>query len=141
MKRLFILLAVAATALTACHTKIWDRPSIAIEAESIDVPAEGETLVIPVQSTGVDNVEVIYSYGDRWDIDNNGDLYPVEGWITIDKVINNYDQTRALAEWSSGIKITVAPNATDYARSANISVTSFTAKDVVEIRQAAAEQN
>jgi hypothetical protein len=107
------------------------------------VGAEGGEMIIPVTSTGVDNVEVIFNYFDRWEVDDeNGDLTPQEGWIEIVKVINEYDAdkeaTRALAMYESAIVVKVLPNDTGYGRSATLSAQSFTVSDRIIIRQPAA---
>ncbi|MBR0363321.1 MAG: hypothetical protein IIX38_05960, partial [Alistipes sp.] len=109
--------------------------------ESMAVEAEGGEVIIPVTSTGVDNVEIIFDYSDRWEVDEeNGDLTPQEGWIKIVKVINEYEvPTRALAKWDSGICIVVEPNATGHERKAKISVQSFMLHDTIEIIQSAGE--
>ena len=97
MKKLFFV-AVAAIAVfgVSCENtilpgKIEDKPFVEFFEESIVVDAEGGEVIIPVTSTGVDNVEVIFNYYDRWDEDaENGDLTPQEGWIKLGKVINEY---------------------------------------------------
>lgn len=132
MKRLFILFAVAAT-MAACEGPM-DVPEVNIDLESIVAPTEGDVMTIDVNSTGIDDVVILYNKGDRWITDSQtGDLYPAEGWITINKVDN--DTTRALPVWDSKVEITVAPNDTGYERVARIKVISFTAEDIIEIRQ------
>lgn len=132
MKRLFILFAVAAT-MAACEGPM-DVPEVNIDLESIAAPTEGGVMTIDVNSTGIDDVVILYNKGDRWTTDSQtGDLYPVEGWITINKVV--YDVTRALPVWDSEVEITVAPNDTGYERVARIKVISFMAEDIIEIRQ------
>lgn len=135
MKRLFILVAVAAMS-AACESRLMDVPEVNIDLESITAPTEGGVMTIEVNSTGIDDVVVLYDKRDRWTTDTQtGDLYPVNGWITINKVIDRYDTTRALAVWNSGVEISVAPNETGYERIARIKVISFMAEDIVEIRQ------
>ncbi len=145
MKKLFFV-AVAAIAVfsVSCENtilpgKIEDKPFVEFFEESMTVGAEGGEMIIPVTSTGVDNVEVIFNYSDRWEVDEeNGDLTPQEGWIKVVKVINEYEvPTRALAKWDSGISIYVEPNATGYERKAKISVQSFMLHDTIEIVQGA----
>ena len=147
MKKLFFV-AVAAIAVfgVSCENtilpgKIEDKPFVEFFEESIVVDAEGGEVIIPVTSTGVDNVEVIFNYYDRWDEDaENGDLTPQEGWIKLVKVINEYDvPTRALAKWDSGICIYVEPNTENYERKAKISVQSFMLHDTIEIIQSAGD--
>lgn len=147
MKKLFFV-AVAAIAVlgVSCENtfapgKLEDKPFVEFFEESMTVGAEGGEVIIPVTSTGVDNVEIIFDYSDRWEVDEeNGDLTPQEGWIKIVKVINEYEApTRALAKWDSGICIVVEPNTTGYERKAKISVQSFMLHDTIEIIQSAGE--
>ena len=147
MKKLFFV-AVAAIAVlgVSCENtfvpgKIEDKPFVEFFEESMTVGAEGGEVIIPVTSTGVDNVEIIFDYFDRWEEDaENGDLTPKEGWIKVVKVINEYEvPTRALAKWDSGICIVVEPNTTGYERKAKISVQSFMLHDTIEIVQSAGE--
>lgn len=147
MKKLFFV-AVAAIAVlgVSCEeknfpNKIEDKPFVEFFEESMAVEAEGGEVIIPVRSTGVDNVEIIFDYSDRWEVDEeNGDLTPQEGWIKVVKVINEYEvPTRALPKWDSGICIVVEPNATGHERKAKISVQSFMLHDTIEIIQSAGE--
>ena len=147
MKKLFIV-AIAAVAFvsvgceeTIFPNKIEDKPFVEFFEESMTVGAEGGEVIIPVTSTGVDNVEFIFNYYDRWEEDaENGDLTPKEGWIKLVKVINEYDvPTRALAKWDSGICIYVEPNTENYERKAKISVQSFMLHDTIEIIQSAGD--
>ena len=147
MKKLFFV-AIAAVAFvsvgcerTIFPNKIEDKPFVEFFEESMTVGAEGGEVIIPVRSTGVDNVEIIFDYFDRWEVDEeNGNLTPQEGWIKVVKVINEYEvPTRALAKWDSGISIVVEPNATGYERKAKISVQSFMLHDTIEIIQSAGE--
>ena len=147
MKKLFFV-AITAVAFvsvgcerTIFPNKIEDKPFVEFFEESMTVGAEGGEVIIPVRSTGVDNVEIIFDYSDRWEVDEeNGDLTPQEGWIKVVKVINEYEvPTRALAKWDSGISIVVEPNATGYERKAKISVQSFMLHDTIEIIQSAGE--
>ena len=140
----FLLLSFVAIASMACERtifpgKIEDKPFVEFFEESMTVGAEGGEVIIPVRSTGVDNVEIIFDYFDRWEVDEeNGDLTPQEGWIKVVKVINEYEvPTRALAKWDSGICIVVEPNTTGYERKAKISVQSFMLHDTIEIIQSA----
>ena len=147
MKKLFfVAVAVIAVFGVSCENtilpgKIEDKPFVEFFEESMTVDAEGGEVIIPVTSTGVDNVEVIFNYSDRWEVDDeNGDLTPQEGWIKIVKVINEYEvPTRALAKWDSGISIYVKPNTTDHERKAKISVQSFMLHDTIEIVQSAGD--
>ena len=80
--RFFFAVAVATIVAVSCEreiipNKIWDTPSCEFLQESMTVAAEGGEMVIPVESTGVDNVYISYRYGDMWDVDtDNGDLTP-----------------------------------------------------------------
>lgn len=76
-------------------------------------------MIIPVNSTGLDEVEI------------RGN----EDWLTIVEVIDQYDMTRALAEWDSGIKISFTPNNSGKRRVVRIVATSFGAEDRVVIKQ------
>ncbi len=148
MKKLFFV-AIAAVAFvsvsceeTILPSKIEDKPFVEFYEESMSVGAEGGEVIIPVLSTGIDDVNISFDYFDRWETDTeNGDLTPQEGWIKVVKVINEYEvPTRALAKWDSGICIVVEPNTTGYERKAMISVQSFMLYDTIEIVQGAGEE-
>lgn len=147
MKKLFfVAVAVIAVLGVGCEETIFpnmieDKPFVEFFEESMAVEAEGGEVIIPVTSTGVDNVEIIFDYSDRWEVDEeNGDLTPQEGWIKVVKVINEYEvPTRALPKWDSGICIVVEPNARGHERKAKISVQSFMLHDTIEIIQSAGE--
>ena len=71
MKKLFFI-AIAAVAFvsvsceqTIFPTTIKDEPFVEFFEESMTVGAEGGEVIIPVRSTGVDNVEIIFDYSDR----------------------------------------------------------------------------
>ena len=145
MKKLFFI-AISAMAVvgvscerTIVPTKIEDKPFVEFKEESISVEPEGGEMIVPVTSTGVDDVNISFYYFDRWEIDEEtGDLTPTDGWIKLVKVINDYDNpTRALPVEDSGICIEVEPNTTGYERKATITVRSFTKTDSIEIIQAA----
>lgn len=116
---------------------IWDKPAIAFEEDQMIVDAEGGEFYIMVNSTGIDHVSL--SDDSNWVEDENGDLVPIDEWIEVVKVINEYeaDGTRALAKWDSAIVIKVMPNDTGYGRNATLSATSFTKSDRIIIRQPA----
>lgn len=116
---------------------IWDKPAIAFEEDQMIVDAEGGEFSIMVNSTGIDHVSL--SDDSNWVEDENGDLVPIDEWIEVVKVINEYeaDGTRALAKWDSAIVIKVMPNDTGYGRNATLSATSFTKSDRIIIRQPA----
>ena len=112
--------------------------SVSFYDESMTVSAEGGDLIIPVNSTGVDNVTITLPTGDSWVIEENGDMTPADSWIKLVKVINEYDDpTRALAKWDSGISLQVEPNTTGYERTATIVVHSFQAIDTIVLTQSA----
>ena len=144
MKKLFFVAVVASlTFSVGCEheiipNKIYDKPSVDFYEESMTVSAEGGDLIIPVNSTGVDNVTITLPTGDSWVIEENGDMTPADSWIKIVKVINEYDDpTRALAKWDSGISLQVEPNTTGYERTATIVVHSFQAIDTIVLTQSA----
>lgn len=121
MKRLFaLLLLLSTTLLTGC-----DIPEVDFYERSYEVSAAGGEMIIPVNSTGLDEVGIKY-YGS-----NNKD------WCEVVEIIDHYDMTRALAEWDSGIKIKFEPNNSGKRRSVRIVATSFGAEDRVIIRQPA----
>ena len=144
MKKLFFVAVVASlTFSVGCEheiipNKIYDKPSVDFYEESMTVSAEGGDLIIPVNSTGVDNVTITLPTGDSWVIEDNGDMTPADSWIKLVKVINEYDDpTRALAKWDSGISLQVEPNTTGYERTATIVVHSFQAIDTIVLTQSA----
>ena len=133
MKRIFCIAAVLVALMVATSCEeikgvdvIWDKPAIAFEEDQMIVDAEGGEFYIMVNSTGIDHVSL--SDDSNWIEDENGDLVPIEEWIEVVKVINEYeaDGTRALAKWDSAIVIKVMPNDTGYGRNATLSATSFT---------------
>ena len=134
----FLILAVASVAIASCEPVLWDRPEINFEQEVVKVAAEGGNYIIKVVSTGVDDVYVLY---DNLEYGEDGDLYPGEEWITINKVIYNYteDATRELPSYISGVDITVLPNTTGVTRKARIYAESFNKTDTIEIIQSAGD--
>lgn len=144
MKKLFFIAVVAMAAFAVgCEReiipgKIYDKPSVEFYEESMTVSAEGGDVIIPVTSTGVDNVTIQLSSGDSWVIEENGDMAPADSWIKLVKVIREYDApTRALAKWDSGISLYVEPNTTGRERSATISVRSFMVQSSITLTQTA----
>ena len=132
MKKIFILAAMA-IGMIACSPK--DIPAVSFSQDTYAVSRDGGELIIPVSSTGIDNVTIYYPDGDMWEVDSQtGDMIPAEGWIKLVKVINDYN-TRALAQWTSGISLEIAPNDTDHERSATITVRSFNTEATVTVRQ------
>ena len=134
MKRLLFAVVVALFGAAGCA--IEDTPEVKFEQSSYTVSFEGGKMVIPVNSTGVDDVLLEYdNYSDRWEIDpNTGDLTPKEGWLELLRVINEYE-TRELASWRSGLEIEVEENESIYERKAYITVQSFYAAKKVTIIQ------
>ena len=119
MKRLFALLLLLSTPLlTGC-----DIPEVDFYERSYEVSAAGGEMIIPVNSTGLDEVGIKY-YGS-----NNKD------WCEVVEIIDRYDMTRALAEWDSGIKIKFTPYNSGKRRTVRIVATSFGAEDRVIIKQ------
>lgn len=119
MKRLFaLLLLLSTTLLTGC-----DIPEVDFYERSYEVSAAGGEMIIPVNSTGLDEVGIKY-------YDNNN-----KDWCEVVEIIDHYDMTRALAEWDSGIKIKFEPNNSGKRRSVRIVATSFGAEDRVVIKQ------
>lgn len=132
MKKLLVL-AVAAIAMVGCQIK--DIPSVSFSEENYSVSSEGGELIIPVNSTGVDDVQITYQSGmDAWEVNpETGDRTPA-GWIKLVKVIERYD-TRYLAQWTSGIVLQIEPNTSDRERVGYVTVRSFMAEDKVTIKQ------
>ena len=130
----FLILAVASVALASCAVE--DCPEICFDLQQLNVSAEGGDYVVKVTSTGVDDVLIHYN---NLEYSEDGNLYPGEEWITLNKVIYDYNEnaTRDLPLYISGIDITVAPNTTGKTRKARIYATSFTKTDTIEIIQSA----
>ena len=129
----FLILAVAALAMAGCA--IEDKPAVSFYEESYTVSSDGGELIIPVNSTGVDGVEITYqSSMDAWEIDpETGDRTP-GGWIKVEKLIEHYD-TRALAQWTSGIVLQIEPNNGGVERVGYVTVRSFMIEKKVTIKQ------
>ena len=129
----FLVLAVATLAMVGCV--IEDIPAVSFSQEEYTVSSQGGELIIPVSSTGVDDVQITYQSGlDAWEIDpETGDRTP-SGWIKVVKVIERYD-TRDLAQWTSGIYLQIDPNERGVERIGYVTVSSFTAEAKVTIKQ------
>ena len=127
-------MAVAAIAMVGCA--IDDTPVVSFYEDSYTVSSQGGELIIPVNSTGVDGVEITYrSSMDAWEIDpETGDRTP-SGWIKLVKVIEHYEQTRELAQWDSGIYLQIEPNERGAERIGYVTVCSFMAEKKVTIKQ------
>ena len=131
----FLILAVAAIAMVGCA--IEDTPVVSFYEDSYTVSSKGGELIIPVSSTGVDDVIITYQHSDdAWEYDQEtGDKTPTGGWIKLVKVIKNYETTRDLAQWQSGIYLQIEPNTSDCERVGYVTVSSFTAEARVTIKQ------
>ena len=136
----FLMLAIASVSFVSCEQTIFspieDKPSISFDEDQVEVAAVGGDYIIKVVSTGVDDVYINY---DNLEYAEDGNLYPSEEWITLNKVIYDYNEnaTRDLPLYISGIDITVAPNTTGKSRKARIYATSFTKTDYIDLVQAA----
>ena len=130
----FLILAVAALAMVCCA--IEDTPVVEFYEESYTVSSKGGELIIPVSSTGVDEVSISYqSSMDAWEVDpETGDRTP-SGWIKVEKLIEHYEQTRDLAQWTSGIYLQIEPNNSGVERIGYVTVRSFMAEKKVTIKQ------
>lgn len=142
----YLFCAVAVLCMASCEEVkediLMDVPKVNFEEEQITVGAEGaEELIIPLKSTGVDDVFIVYRGGtdENWNVDSeSGDLTSKEPWIEIVRVINDYDDTtRALAMWKSAIVVRIKANEGHAARQAIIEARSFTKSDQLTIIQLA----
>ena len=129
------LAVVVATSFTNC--KITDNPSIEAEQHSYSVSADGGLLTIPVNSTGIDDVDIDYREDYyEWTTDQTtGNLIPATGWVTIKEVIRDYPMTRELPSFREGIVVECAPNNSGVERQATITIRSFSVTDKVKITQ------
>lgn len=137
-----MVLVVAVIGSVACEKtivgKIYDEPKINFLEESIIVAAEGGELTVALNSTGVDNAYIVNYSQDSWETDEEGNMTPKKDWVEIVEIINEYEpQTRALAQWQSGIVIRVKPNNTGAERNATLYARSFTVTDQITVTQAA----
>lgn len=136
MKR-FIILAAAAISLMGCA--IEDKPAIEFSESSYTISSAGEeSFIIPVSSTGIDDVVVAYeNESDKWEVEDptTGNRVPTEGWVEVVRIIEHHETTRELAQWTSGIEIKVLPNNTGYERKAYVKVRSFMIEKSVIIKQ------
>lgn len=145
MKRInFFIAALAMVAAISCEKiidngYIKDEPYIEFHEEQMIVAVEGGEVIIPVTSTGIDHAFV--APNSNWIQNENGDRIPIDEWIKIVRIINDYDAkgeaTRALAKWDSAIVVEVTPNETGYSRTATLSAQSFALSDKIIIRQSA----
>lgn len=133
MKFFKFLAIIAITLFAASGCMIKDTPSVSFSNEEFPVAQAGGDFIIPVSSTGVDNVVVHYGYGNGWTLEENGDRIPNE-WCKVVRLVEHYE-TRALASWQSGVEIHVEPNESGSERTAQIEVKSFGASDFITVRQ------
>ena len=131
--KFFKFLAIIAITLFATGCVVKDIPSVSFSNEEFPVAQAGGDFIIPVSSTGVDNVVVHYGYGNGWTLEENGDRIPNE-WCKVVRLVEHYE-TRALASWQSGVEIHVEPNESGSERTAQIEVKSFGASDFITVRQ------
>ena len=134
MKFFKFLAIIAITLFTASGCVVKDIPSVSFSSEEFPVAQAGGDFIIPVSSTGIDNVLVHYDHnGNGWTVDENGDRIPNE-WCKVIRLVEHYE-TRDLASWQSGVEIHVEPNDTGSERTAQIEVKSFGASDFITVRQ------
>lgn len=134
MKFFKFLAIIAITLFTASGCVVKDIPSVSFSSEEFPVAQAGGDFIIPVSSTGVDNVLVHYHHnGNGWTVEENGDRIPNE-WCKVIRLVEHYE-TRDLASWQSGVEIHVEPNDTGSERTAQIEVKSFGASDFITVRQ------
>ncbi len=142
MKRIFVLFALlSAITLSGC-----DIPKVEFEQKSYEVSADGEQITIPVLSTGVDHIKIStrdagdfewqhYVWGPHDEEHSEGEYLGTD-WVEMVEFIDNYNATRALAEWHSAVVLDIKPNTSKKKREAVIQITSFGADDKVRIKQA-----
>ena len=98
-----------------------------------------ETSAAPQEeiSTGGGNAPAGEGAETTWETDENGDMTPKEGWCKVVKVINDYQVTRDLPAWLSGLQIEIKPNEVAAERTAYVTASSFTKSVVITINQTA----
>ena len=128
----FVLLALT-TIFVSCAQ---DIPIVSAAQEEYLIDSNGGEITIPVTSTGIDDVIIMFEYSDKWNIDpNNGDRTPKAPWITVSQIIENYPQTKFLPSWRSGIVLTIKPNESADKREAIVQISSFTQRADVKVIQ------
>lgn len=133
--KIHTIVIIALTAIFMSCAK--DIPSISADQEEYLVDSNGGEIIIPVMSTGIDDVILKFGISDKWDIDpTNGDRTPKAPWITVSQIIENYPQTKALASWRSGVVLTIEPNESADKREATAQISSFTKTANVKVVQA-----
>jgi len=114
-----------------------DIPSISVGQKEYVIDSYGGEITIPVTSTGIDDVNIVFGYYDKWDINpNNGDRTPKAPWITVSQIIEEYPQTKALASWESGIVLRIEPNESADTREATVQFRSFSRTADIKVTQA-----
>lgn len=140
-KYICFLVIIAAGLLFATSCAPSDVPSISFDQDNYTVSSTGGTLTIPVNSTGIDHVDVDYreEYYE-WEVDpETGDKTPAIGWAIVERVIEDYEpMTRELPNYRSAIKVRILPNLSSVDREARLNVRSFGASATVTITQTAA---
>ena len=64
-------IVVLTASLCGCSQYLTDTPSVTFDEQSYMMTAAGGQIVIPVQSTGVDDVNIHFSDKSNWEIDEN----------------------------------------------------------------------
>lgn len=130
-----ICLLASLSLLTGCAKE--DVPAIQFYQESYTVSAQGGEVIIPVNHTGIDNATISFRNPEHnFEYDNStGDMTPIEGWCKITKIINDYEVTRALAQWDSGVVLSIEPNDEGFERTATLTIYSFNISKSVLIKQ------
>lgn len=130
-----IILGIICLAGTLSCAK--DIPYISVEEEVYLIGSKGGAIIVPVTSTGIDDVTITLHRTSKWDVDpSTGDLTPAEPWLSVSKVIVNYPQTKALASYRSAVILEAGPNGAGYAREATVEIWAFNKSAEVKITQA-----
>ena len=138
MRNIFKVMMTVLVCASFVGCKIKDIPEVSIEQPQYIVASEASELIIEVNSTGIDDVDINYVQDYyEWEVDpSTGDLYPAEGWISVERIINNYEpKTRALPQSYSGVCLKIATNTSGIERQAVVCVRSFTRKAYTKIIQ------
>ena len=134
LKKYAIVLLALTTIFMSC---VRDIPVISVAHEEYLVDSNGGEIIIPVVSTGIDDVTIKLGYSDRWNTDpDNGDRTPATPWISVSKVIEHYPQTKDLPSWPSGVVLNIEQNTSSFKREAVVQISSFSKKANVKVIQA-----
>ena len=134
MKLYSIVFLALTTLFMSCKQ---DIPAISVTQEEYLVDSNGGEIIIPVVSTGIDDVTIQLGYSDRWNTDpDNGDRTPVTPWVIVSKIIENYPQTKALPSWRSGVVLNIEQNKSTLQREAIVQINSFSKKANAKVVQA-----